>query len=169
MDASLISAALGPCVALTSSIFYATGQQNRFTTVSGRVRELNREARELIAGGGKERARIASIKRQVETLTTRAALLHRALIMAYIGVTTFALTMLILLLFTALGWAGAAGVATLLFGAGLFALLFAMVTTVRELTLARVTLLEDVRSSFDGSDGASGGESSELTRPSEGA
>lgn len=148
-DVTLISAALGPCVALTSGIFFASGLQNRFATVTGRVRDLNREVRGVLASAGASEtaaARLASVERQVRTLTIRASLLHRSLIMAYVGVTTFALTMLVLLLASALGLDPAASV--VFFALGLVALLAAMVTSVRELTLARDTLLEDVRSSF---------------------
>lgn len=156
LESQLISAAVAPGVALTSSIFFTSGLQARFTTITGRVRDLNREARSLVAhsppagsteGRGLDE-RLPSIRRQVERLLLRVALVHRAILLAYLGTLAFAITMMVLLVegIFSLSIGGPASV--LFFAAGLGTMVVAVATSVREVALARTTVEEDTRSSF---------------------
>jgi Protein of unknown function (DUF2721) len=157
LESQLISTAVAPGVALTSSIFFTSGLQARFTTITGRVRELNREARGLnaqrtpVASPGEERAtteRLPSIRRQVERLLVRVALVHRAILLAYLGTLAFAVTMLVLLVEGIFSLSIGGPVSVLFFAVGLGTMVVAVATSVREVSLARTTVEEDTRSSF---------------------
>jgi len=135
--------ALAPGVALTSGIFYASSLQVRFSQVSSRVRDLNREARTLSAG-----ERLESVRWQVELLTKRAHVVQRAILLQYAALISFISTMLILLVagYANASWLVIAGFVT--FTAGLAAMTSAFVLSTTELSLAAKTLVEDVRTSF---------------------
>lgn len=135
--------ALAPGVALTSGIFYASGLQARFSQISQRVRDLNKEARGLSAG-----TRLESVRWQVELLTKRAHVVQRAILVQYAALLSFISTILILLLggYFGAAWLLYVGFAT--FSAGLIAMASAFVLSTTELTLSNRTLVEDVRTSF---------------------
>lgn len=135
--------ALAPGVALTSGIFYASGLQTRFSQISQRVRDLNKEARASSAG-----ERLESVRWQVTLLTKRAHVVQRAILVQYAALLSFISTILILLLGGYFGatWLLYVGFAT--FSVGLIAMASAFVLSTTELSLSNKTLVEDVRTSF---------------------
>ncbi len=150
-DTNLISTAVAPGVALTSSIFFTSGLQARFTSITGRVRDLAREARLIRTPKDDfERRRIQSIRHQIDRFLFRVALAHRAIMMGYGGTLAFGLTMLVLLSDGFLNLKFGGGLAVSCFAAGLGMMVLAVITSLREVSIARVTVEDDVRSSLDG-------------------
>lgn len=145
-----ITASLTPGIGLTSVIFYANGLHSRFTAITGRARELNKEARTLLDYTDARRLdRLESLRRQVEFFTRRAAIIRRAMVVVYIAMFNFISTILALLLtnyFLLEAWQP---VALLTFALGFISLAIATVMTGAEVALAQDTLAEDVRTSFE--------------------
>lgn len=146
MKASIqdITRALAPGIALTSIIFYNTSLQNRFTYISSRIRDLNREAREL-RDTDKDADRLRSVRWQVDLFTRRSLLMRRAILVLYFGFFCFILTILALL---ALGDDGDRALPLVPFTLGFCALALATLMSQREMYLSHRTLLEDTRSSW---------------------
>ncbi len=148
---ALIAQALAPGIALTSVIFYNTGLQGRFLYITGRTRELNREARELMARDDeRSRARIASIHWQVTFMARRAESIRRTILIVYLGFFCFILTILQLLLQELLPLPRFVAVPIVSFALGFVAMAIATISTTRELYLSQRTLQEDIRSTFVG-------------------
>ena len=148
-DTSWIAQALAPGVALTSIIFYNTSLQNRFVYITGRVRELNREARGLRQESPERNAeRIRSLRWQVTVMTRRALLIRRAILTLYAGFLSFVLTILFLAA-AALTQAGGFRAASLVsFASGFVGLIGAALLSIVEMYLGQSTVLEDIRTSY---------------------
>jgi hypothetical protein len=143
-----IAAALAPGIALNSVIFYNTALQNRFTYIAGRIRELNREARELRRGGTvEEDPRLRSVLWQVDLMAHRSQRVLRAILIAYLGLGCFILTILGLLV------AGVTGLPVIFvvplgtFAVGLCALGTSVILSWTESRQSLATLMDDIRSS----------------------
>ena len=87
----LIAHSLAPGIALTSVIFFNTSLLNRFAYVTGRVRELTREARELrrATRDSPDHARLRSIRAQVDALIVRARMIRRTIMLVYVSLLSF--------------------------------------------------------------------------------
>ena len=144
-----IAAALAPGIALTASIFYNSSLQNRFIYITGRMRELNREARQI--GASDEpvpRARMESLRRQVGLMAHRTRILRRAILTAYLALIGFVLSIILLLLVGLTGWPAMEVTATFTFGLALALMAIAAGISWTENLLSKSTIIEDVRSSF---------------------
>jgi hypothetical protein len=147
-----IPRSLAPGIALTSVIFYNTSLQHRFTYITGRVRELNREARELGAEHPERHAaRLVSIRRQVDMLSRRSLKIRQSVLTVYVSFMCFIVCILSLLTLRVADLAHADVVPIVPFAGGFVALAFAAVRSFSEMSLSHQTVLEDVRSSFGGS------------------
>lgn len=155
-----ITQSLAPGVALTSVIFYNTSLQNRFIYITGRIRELNREARALgveleqapsaAEPASRERhvQRLSSVRWQVNLMNRRALLVRRTILTAYVGFGSFIATMLMLLL-QGTGFLGSGGrLPMVFFTTGLLSLSVATLLSTSEMYLSHRTVVEDIRSSF---------------------
>lgn len=140
-----ITTSLTPGIGLTSVIFYANGLHSRFTTITGRARELNKEARQLTAA---DTRRLESLRRQVSFLTRRATIIRRALVIVYVAMVNFISTILALLLLNFFRLESWQPVALVTFALGFVSLGVAAVVTGMEVALAQDTLAEDIRTSF---------------------
>lgn len=141
--------ALSPGVALTSVIFYNTSLQNRFVYITGRARDLNKEARQLMTTGYEPNAeRIESIRDQVSLMTQRARSIRRSILVVYVALFSFILTIIELLglaVFQVTDWQILPVVS---FAVGFLALGAATVFSGLEMAIAQSTLSEDIRTSF---------------------
>ncbi|MEW5853123.1 MAG: DUF2721 domain-containing protein [Myxococcota bacterium] len=145
----LITHALSPGIALTSVIFYNSSLQNRFIYITGRARELNREARQLRADDEeKHQARITSIRSQVDVMTRRARMIRHAILTVYVALFSFILTILELLAIGVFNMRDAEVVPVATFGLGFMALATATLFSWTEMALAQGSLDEDIRTSF---------------------
>jgi len=145
-----IARSLAPGIAMTSAIFFNAGQLGRFTYVTGRVRELTREARELgrLPPGPGDRERFASIQAQVSALAARATMIRRTIALVYISLVSFITSILLLLGYALFEIRTATGLPIVAFAAGL--VMFALATTraVAEVALSYRTVEEEIRSSL---------------------
>jgi hypothetical protein len=146
----LIITALSPGVALTSVIFYNTSLQNRFIYITGRTRELNKEARQLRAEGhAKREKRLKSIEWQVGLLLRRSRIIRRSVLIVYVALLSFIVTILQIL---ALGFFQTHGLELLPVGTFSFGFLMLAVSTVysgMEMALAQSSIVEDTRNSLE--------------------
>jgi hypothetical protein len=140
--------ALAPGIALNSAIFYNSSLQNRFLYITARARDLNREARDLAKGEADAAERLASIRAQVQAMTGRARQVRRAVVIVYVALCSFILTILALLLGAAMAQPGGELAAVLLFAFGFVALATATMVSMGEMAMSQRTLDEDIRSSY---------------------
>ncbi len=143
--ASLITAALAPGVALTAIVFYNTALQNRLMYITGRIRDLNREARDLREKPGDHKERLASTRWQVDLMNKRSLMMRRAILLAYGGFFCFVAT--VLELAGSLHLAALERVAVYSFTAGFLFILAAAVLSAIEMYIAQRTMDEDIRTS----------------------
>lgn len=145
---TFITGSLAPGIALTSVIFYNNSLQARFVYIAGRVRELNREARELAPLPDGE-ARLASLRFQVNLLTRRARLIRRAVVTVYASLLCFIVTIMGLMATSYFTPSEAyAMVPAMTFVLGFLALAAAVLISTIEMSLGSTSILEDIRSSF---------------------
>lgn len=142
-----ITTALSPGIGLTSVIFYANGLHSRFSTITGRARDLNKEARQLSSDN---LIRMESLRIQVNFLTRRAAIIRRAIVVVYFAMFSFILTILALLFLNFFQLQPWQPVALVTFALGFISLGVATVINGTEVALAQDTLSEDIRTSFLG-------------------
>lgn len=145
---SFITGSLAPGVALTSVIFYNTSLQNRFLYIATRVRELNREAREIARAESGDAERFESLKMQVRLLTRRARLIRRAVVTVYVSLLCFILTIMGLMAVSFYDFEAWGLLPAITFVLGFIALAVAVLISTLEMTLGSASILEDVRSSF---------------------
>jgi hypothetical protein len=148
-----ITSSLAPGIALSAVIFYNTSLQTRFIALTGRMRELNREARSL-RGDPTAHERLDSLRRQVTLMARRTRLLRRAILTIYAAFICLVLTILELLLLVIVDPPGLAALAMFTYGAGVVAMAVAAGVSWSENFLSQRTILEDVRSSFPDADAA---------------
>jgi hypothetical protein len=147
--AEAITFSLAPGIALNGLIFYNTSLQNRFVYITGRARELNREARALWdAPDARSVERLASLRRQVGLLTRRSRIVRRSILLVYVALFGLILTILELLLTAAVHVPGLESAALVTFGAALVAMGLATLLSWSETYLSQSTILEDMRTSF---------------------
>lgn len=147
-DTEAIGAALAPGIALNSVIFYNTSLQNRFTYIAARIRDLNREARELRKEGASEDdERLRSVKWQVDLMSRRSRTVQRAILIAYSSLAALVITIIGLLVAVVTGLRLLYLAPLITFGLGLGALAVAVYESWSESRLSSLTLLEDIRSS----------------------
>jgi hypothetical protein len=141
-DTSTIASVLAPGVALTSAVIYWANLQGRMDSLATRVRSLNAEMRETLAGT----PRALSIRRQVEMLSQRSRVLHAGVVLSVVALVGFLGSSAVL--FIALGRLHV-GVpfATALFMLALASFGLSLLTTLWEMLSAYRSLEEDVRSS----------------------
>jgi hypothetical protein len=142
-----ITSSLAPGIALSAVIFYNTSLQTRFIALTGRMRELNREARSL-RGDDSAHARLESLRCQVTLMAQRTRLLRRAILTIYAAFLCLVLTILELLLLVMVDPPGLSVLATCTYGAAVVAMAIAAGVSWSENFLSQRTILEDVRSSF---------------------
>ena len=160
-----IAAALAPGISLNSVIFYNTALQNRFTYIAGRIRELNRESRELLRGGtGDDDDRLVSVRRQVDLMSHRSQRVLHAILIAYLGLGCFILTILGLLIAGVSGLPMVFVVPLCTFAVGLCALGTSVMLSWTESRQSLATLMDDIRSSRTA---AVGGVATSAPRPAE--
>lgn len=144
----VIASALAPGIALNSIIFFNNGLQTRFTSTTGRIRELNAEARALAASSAAINAdRLASIRKQVELLLLRAQKIRQAMVILLLGVFGMIGAIISLLLVALQPLRAFQVVAGVAFGSGLIAMAIAVWMTWTEVLLSQLTVIEDSRSS----------------------
>ncbi len=148
-----ISSSLAPGIALNAVIFYNTSLQNRFATITGRMRDLNREARAIgEPTDARAVARLASLRRQVVMMAQRTRLLRRAILTLYLSLVSIVLTIVELLFLVVVRPTGVEEVALGTFAVGLVAMAASAGIAWRENFHSQQTSLEDLRSSFPGLD-----------------
>jgi hypothetical protein len=144
-----IAVSLAPGIGLNAVIFYNTSLQNRFIYITGRTREVNREARTLReATDPLGRERLASLRYQVDLLSRRSQIIRRSILVVYIALIGLVLTILELLVLGALQVPGLEFASLLTFGAALVAMSCATLLSWSETYLSQRTILEDIRTSF---------------------
>ncbi len=144
-----ITSSLAPGIALTAVIFYNSSLQNRFIYITGRMRDVNREARQLAASSDAgARARLESLRAQVTLMARRTRILRRAILTVYVALISMVVTILELLLLVVVHPPGLEGLALGTFAFALTAMATAAATSWTENFLSQRTILEDVRSSF---------------------
>jgi hypothetical protein len=149
----LIVSSLAPGVALTSVIFYNTSLQNRFIYITGRTRELNKEARALRhEGRARHQARLKSIEWQVTLLMRRSRIIRHAVLVTYGALISFILTILLLLTVGVLKADHLAVMPTSTFALGFILLAFSAVYSGWEMALGQSSIVEDARSSLQDPD-----------------
>jgi hypothetical protein len=153
-----ITRALAPGIALTSVIFYNNGLQARLMNISARIRDLNREARQirqkypvlaeayLPNKGGTDSTqdfeRLRSIQEQTDIFMRRSLLIRWAILVLYTGFFSFVVTILGLLVLEE------STLPLITFALGFCALGIATIMSIREMSLSHRTLLEDTKSSY---------------------
>lgn len=154
----LITQSLAPGIALTSVIFYNTSLQNRFVYITGRIRELNREARGL-RDDPTAAERLASIRWQVDLMSRRSLVVRRTVLTVYGGFLCFISTILLLLLLAVVPAPALLHLPTIVFAAGFVMLVAAAAQSSVEMYLSHRTIVEDIRSSLPprGPEGAARG------------
>ncbi len=151
-----IARSLAPGIGLTSVMFYSAQLQNRMMYITGRIRDLDKEAREwqgktMEAGSdeaGRRDERMASIRTQVTTLLKRAHMIRRTVLTVYLALTFFILTILGLLLLAVLEVRTVDVVPVSTFAAGFTAMAVAAAQSMAEMYLSLRTIREDVRTSL---------------------
>ncbi|MBI5548374.1 MAG: DUF2721 domain-containing protein [Deltaproteobacteria bacterium] len=148
----VITRALAPGIALTALVFYNTSLQNRFVYITGRIRELNREARQLLDEDPRRHAaRLSSVRAQVALMRKRSFNIRRAVLIVYSALTTLMLT--VFSLAGSLVWPVLDTVAVVLFCLCFALLTSAAILSAREMFIALKTVDEDIASSFGESAG----------------
>lgn len=146
----MITTALAPGVALTSVIFYNTSLQNRFIYITGRTRELNKEARQLRADNRvKHAARLKSIDWQVHLLLKRSRIIRYSVLITYGALLCFILTILEILGLGFFRLTGFELVPVFSFALGFVSLAFSAVYSGLEMALGQSSIVEDTRSSLE--------------------
>lgn len=149
----LIVSSLAPGVALTSVIFYNTSLQNRFIYITGRTRELNKEARALRhEGRARHQARLTSIAWQVTLLMRRSRIIRHAVLITYGALISFIVTILLLLTIGALKATHLAAMPTTTFALGFVLLASSAIYSGWEMALGQSSIVEDTRSSLQDPD-----------------
>ncbi|MFN7142447.1 MAG: DUF2721 domain-containing protein [Myxococcota bacterium] len=144
-----ITSSLAPGIALTAVIFYNSSLQNRFIYITGRMREVNREARALRAAGDAASApRVASLWRQVSLMARRTRILRRAILTVYVALISVVLTILEVFLAVVVHPPGLETLALGTFAFALCAMATAAGISWTENFLSMRTIVEDVESSF---------------------
>lgn len=147
--AEAIAASLAPGIALNAVIFYNTSLQNRFIYITGRIREVNREARTLhTASDPTSEERLQSLRMQVTLLSRRSQIVRRCILVVYVALFGLILTILELLLLVAADQPELELSALLTFGASLLAMAIATGLSWSESYLSQRTIVEDIRTSF---------------------
>jgi hypothetical protein len=146
----LIVTSLAPGVALTSVIFYNTSLQNRFVYITGRTRELNKEARTLRREGrARNAARLTSIEWQVKLLMRRSRIIRHSVLITYVALISFIMTILLLLAIGMLRANDLAIVPTCTFALGFIMLAASATYSGWEMALGQSSIVEDARSSLE--------------------
>jgi VIT1/CCC1 family predicted Fe2+/Mn2+ transporter len=147
----LIAHSLAPGIALTSVIFFNTSLLNRFAYVTGRVRELTRESRELrrTTRDSPDHARLRSIRAQVDALIVRARMIRRTIMLVYVSLLSFISSILLLLTFALFGITSAADLPIIAFAAGLIIFALAASRGIAEIALSYHTIEEEARNSVN--------------------
>lgn len=144
-----IVTALSPGIALTSVIFYNTSLQNRFVYITGRTRELNKEARQLRAEGAhKHQARLKSIEWQVKLLLRRSRIIRYSVLIVYVSLFAFILTILMILVLGLTQTRGLELMPVASFAMGFLLLAVSAVYSGTEMALGQSSIVEDARNSF---------------------
>jgi len=151
-----IARSLAPGIGLTSVMFYSAQLQNRMMYITGRIRDLDKEAREwqgkALEAGSDEATRrderMASIRLQVTTMLKRAHMIRRTVLTVYLALTFFILTILGLLLLAVLEVRTVDVVPVSTFAAGFTAMGVAAAQSMAEMYLSLRTIREDVRTSL---------------------
>lgn len=144
-----IAVSLAPGIGLNAVIFYNTSLQNRFIYITGRTREVNREARTLRdATDALSRERLASLRFQVDLLSRRSQIIRRSILVVYLALIGLVLTILELLVLAAAHVPGLELAALGTFGLALVAMSIATLLSWSETYLSQRTILEDIRTSF---------------------
>ncbi|MGD9580421.1 MAG: DUF2721 domain-containing protein [Vampirovibrionia bacterium] len=95
----LISQMLAPSVAISAFGLLLLSMSNRFLTITGRVRTLNAEIRELYlikTRSNVEENRLKAVKDQVETMLRRCYIIKNSVFFLYVGLGLTVLTILTL-------------------------------------------------------------------------
>ncbi len=145
---SWITEALAPGIALSAIIFFNTSLQNRFVYVTGRIRDLTREARALHAGGERGSPRLQSIWRQVTVMSHRAGYIRRSVLTLYAGLLSFILTIVLLATGSRLFSSDMSVAPFVAFLLGFACFISAGILSIIEMYMARFTIHDDIRSSF---------------------
>jgi hypothetical protein len=145
--ASIVNA-LAPGIALTSGIFYNSGLQTRLNLITGRARDLNREARTLLAQPNYDPKRLESVRLQVDMLWQRAKVIQRSALAAHAALVMFLATIMTMLVLGLFDRSDVQWLPVVLFTCGLGSLGYAMFLAIGEMSLSISTLFEDVRTSF---------------------
>lgn len=144
-----IVTALSPGIALTSVIFYNTSLQSRFVYITGRTRELNKEARQLRAEGAqKHQARLKSIEWQVKLLLRRSRIIRHSVLIVYVSLFAFILTILMILVLGLTQTRGLELMPVASFALGFLLLAVSAVYSGTEMALGQSSIVEDARNSF---------------------
>jgi Protein of unknown function (DUF2721) len=142
MADSNMTSALAPGVALTSAVIYWANLQGRLDTISGRVRTLNTELRNGVAGSH----RALSIARQVQMMSARSRVLHAGVVMSVVTLVAFLGSSAVVFV-TSVGYSAPGAFATTLFMIGLASFGLSLMTTLWEMLWARRSLDEDIAGS----------------------
>ena len=139
----LIGSALAPAALLSATALLLLGLQNKYTALSNRVRELQREKRGF-PGEGHE-TRLISINLQTDFLLKRLRHVRRAITALYIALLFFVLTSFTITI-GMLFQAEQALVTMLFFVAGIVMMFIAALNELVEMRLAFKAIIEDVHS-----------------------
>lgn len=149
-----IMGALAPGVALSSGVLFSSTLQARYLALAQGARELNAEARQHVLEHGPELdLRMRSVRRQVEALAKRCEVIRRTVVAVNGGMFGFIVTILLLFLEGVFPGVMPKSLPLATFGGGLVVLAIACLSTAGELAISQRTLWEDIRTSFDGSEG----------------
>ena len=147
-----IARSLAPGIGLTSVMFYSQQLQNRMIYITGRLRDLNGEARELRARpqeeSGEVADRMASVRKQIEMLLRRAMMIRRTLLTAYLALMFFVFTIISLLTLAVFEVRTLDVIPVTTFAVGFLCMALAAIQSIREMFLSLRTIREDTRSSL---------------------
>ncbi len=148
-----IARSLAPGIGLTAVMFYNGQLQNRMTYITGRLRDLNREGRNLrlqaVSEGDSERdTRLGSIRRQVDMLLRRAHMIRRTILTVYLALMFYILTIIGLLTLAVFEVRSADVVPVTTFAMAFLCLAAAGLQSINEMFLSLTTIREDTRSSL---------------------
>ena len=146
ITAASIVNALAPGIALTSGIFYNSGLQIRLNLITGRARDLNREARALLAQPDHDRKRLESVRLQVDMLWTRAKVIQRSALAAHAALVCFLATIMSLLILGLFDRTDVQWLPVILFTCGLGSLGYAMFLAIGEMSLPVASQFSSLRS-----------------------
>lgn len=149
----LIISSLAPGVALTAVIFFNTSLQNRFVYITGRTRDLTKEARQLVREGRARNAlRLKSVEWQIRLLLRRSRIIRHSVLIAYGALLSFILTILQILVLGAFRPIGIEALPTTSFAIGFILLAASALYSGWEMALGQSSIVEDARSSLQDMD-----------------